>query len=157
VKYERREVQRVALRRNLTRLLAREGVSGGSLMSAITKAAVFGVSGYLAAVVSVTLAYWLLAFEVFAYFLYNFGPPMGRTWRSVVFALTQQFPAVLVTVCIVSAALAGGFGYWAALRSRREGGSRLAASATRLALAGLAGVALDLIIVASMVAYIRFA
>jgi len=54
-------------------------------MSAVTKATVLGVSGYLAAVVSVTLAYWFLAFEVFVYFLYNFGPPMPQTWRGAVF------------------------------------------------------------------------
>ena len=126
-------------------------------MSAVTKATVLGVSGYLAAVVSVTLAYWFLAFEVFVYFLYNFGPPMPQTWRGAVFELTKPFPATLITVCIVSAAMAGGFGYWAALRSRREGASRLAASAAWLARAGLAGVAMDAIIVAAMVAYIRFA
>lgn len=79
-------------------------------MPLISKAKAFAISAYLAAVVSVTLAYWLLAFEALTYVLFHFRPPMGRTWRSFVFDLTEPYPAVLVTACIVSATLAGPSG-----------------------------------------------
>jgi hypothetical protein len=110
-------------------------------MPAMTSATTFDVLAFFVGVASMALAYWLLAFEALAYFLFHFGPPMGRPWRSFVLDHTGPFTIASLTFVIFCAPLAGCFGYTAALRSRQEGASLLAASAARLSLAGLAGVA----------------
>jgi hypothetical protein len=113
-----------------------------------------GLSSFLAAVVSVTLAYWFLAFQAFVLLHFRFGPPTGQTWRSFIYGMTEPFPATVVSVWIAAAALTGGIGYGTALLARREGGRRLPESAGWFARAGLVGVGLDVLVLGLMVAYL---
>jgi hypothetical protein len=119
----------------------------------ITRAGAIGLSSFLAGVASVILAYWFLGFLALVYILLHFGPPTGQTWRSFVFGLAEPLPVAIMTVWIGAAGLAGGAGYGASLWARREGAGRLATSATRFAVAGLAGAGLDVMVLALMAAY----
>jgi hypothetical protein len=78
----------------------------------------------------------------------------GQSWRGFVFVVTRPDQLGIVLAWIGLAALLGGVGLWLVRDERRAGRAvSLGASAARFCLGGLAGSALDALLIASFLAY----
>jgi hypothetical protein len=115
-----------------------------------------GLGSLLLGLVSVLMSFWMLGYFgiAFTHLLTADSNSLGgRSWRVFAFEVTRSEPLAVMAGRLGLATAAGGLGYWLVCRSRRDDRTSLSASAARLALGGLTGVALDSLLLVGMLGY----
>ncbi len=125
-------------------------------MPVLGKDRVIGLVSLACGFASVILGYWMAGYFCLALHYFLTSAPIvrgGQSWRVFIFQITKLQPVAFMVGWIGVAAATGAFGYWLVRRRRLDGRASLAASAARLAIAGLVGVGLDMLILAGMLGY----
>jgi hypothetical protein len=114
------------------------------------------LASLLLGLMSVLMGFWMLGYFGVAFTHLLTADPNslgGRSWRVFVFEVTRSEPLAVMVGWLGLAAAAGGFGYGLVRHAHRDTRASLSASAIRLSLCGLLGVALGSLLLVGMLGY----